>query len=51
MSLLVRTLLVWMLVLAILMAVEKNFAWGRHISTPLGIALLAWAALLVATHA
>jgi predicted metal-binding membrane protein len=36
----------WMLVLAALMAIEKNFAWGRHLSAPLGLALLAWGALL-----
>lgn len=41
----------WMLVLALAMAVEKNFAWGRHLSAPLGIALLAWAAWLLARHA
>ena len=41
----------WMLVLAVLMAVEKNFAWGRRISAPLGIALLGWAAVLLAMHA
>jgi predicted metal-binding membrane protein len=40
-----------MLALAVLMAVEKNFPWGRRLSTPLGVALLAWAAALVATHA
>ena len=38
----------WMLVLAALMAIEKNFAWGRHLSAPLGVALLAWGALLAA---
>lgn len=36
----------WMLLLAALMAVEKNLAWGRHLSTPLGLALLAWGAAL-----
>jgi predicted metal-binding membrane protein len=36
----------WMLVLAALMAVEKNLPWGRRLSTPLGIALLAGAAWL-----
>ncbi len=40
----------WMLVLAALMAIEKNFSWGRRISAPLGWALLGWAALLVATR-
>ena len=41
----------WMLVLAALMALEKNTRWGHRLSTPLGIALLAWSALLAATHA
>jgi predicted metal-binding membrane protein len=41
----------WMLLLAAVMAVEKNLPWGRRLSTPLGVALLAWAALLVATQA
>ena len=41
----------WMLVLAALMAIEKNFAWGPRLSAPLGVALLAWAALLVVFHA
>ena len=40
----------WMLLLAAVMAVEKNMPWGRHLSTPLGVALLAWAALLVASQ-
>lgn len=38
----------WMLVLAVVMAVEKNLPWGRRLSAPLGVALLAWAAVLVA---
>ncbi|HEY1392569.1 MAG TPA: DUF2182 domain-containing protein [Methylibium sp.] len=37
----------WMLVLAALMAVEKNFSWGQRISAPLGLALLAGSAALV----
>jgi predicted metal-binding membrane protein len=37
----------WMLLLAAAMAVEKNMPWGRRLSTPLGVALLGWAALLV----
>jgi predicted metal-binding membrane protein len=41
----------WMLLLAAVMAVEKNLPWGRRLSTPLGVALLAWAALLVVTRA
>ena len=40
----------WMLLLAAVMAVEKNMPWGRRISAPLGVALLAWAALLVASQ-
>ena len=41
----------WMLALAAVMAIEKNVAWGRRLSAPLGVALLAWAAVTVATHA
>lgn len=41
----------WMLLLAALMAIEKNLPWGRRLSAPLGFALLAWAALLVALRA
>lgn len=40
----------WMLLLAAVMAIEKNVHWGQRLSAPLGIALLAWAAILVATH-
>ena len=40
----------WMLMLAALMAIEKNVAWGHHLSAPLGVALLTWAGVLVATH-
>ena len=40
----------WMLVLAAVMAIEKNVPWGRRLSAPLGVALLAWAGLLVAYH-
>lgn len=43
--------LLWMLALAALMAVEKNVTWGARLSTPLGVALLAWAAATVAAHA
>jgi predicted metal-binding membrane protein len=32
----------WMLVLGALMAVEKNMPWGRRMSKPLGVLLLAW---------
>jgi predicted metal-binding membrane protein len=41
----------WMLLLAALMAIEKNLPWGRRLSAPLGFALLGWAALLVAVRA
>jgi predicted metal-binding membrane protein len=40
----------WMLALAAVMAVEKNVAWGRHLSAPLGAALVATGAVLVAAH-
>ena len=40
----------WMLLLAAVMAVEKNLPWGRRLSTPLGLALLAWAAWVVARN-
>jgi len=40
----------WMLVLACLMAIEKNMPWGRKISAPLGIGLLAWGCLIVLNH-
>jgi predicted metal-binding membrane protein len=41
----------WMLLLAAVMAIEKNVRWGRRLSAPLGLALLGWAVALVATHA
>lgn len=37
----------WMLVLGAVMAVEKNMPWGRRLSAPLGIALVAWGVVLV----
>jgi predicted metal-binding membrane protein len=37
----------WMLLLGAVMAAEKNLAWGRRLSAPLGVALLAWSAWLV----
>ena len=40
----------WMLLLAAVMAIEKNFPWGHRLSTPLGVALLGWAFVLVASH-
>jgi predicted metal-binding membrane protein len=42
--------LVWMLILALLMAVEKNVRWGRRLSKPVGVALLAWGAILLGLH-
>jgi predicted metal-binding membrane protein len=40
----------WMLALGTVMAIEKNVAWGRKLSQPLGGALIAWAALIVVSH-
>lgn len=40
----------WMLVLAALMAIEKNLPWGRRLTAPLGVALLAWSGALVVAH-
>jgi predicted metal-binding membrane protein len=40
----------WMLVLGAVMAIEKNAAWGRKLSKPLGLALIAGAALIVGGH-
>jgi len=34
--------LTWMMVLAMVMAVEKTAPWGRRLSTPLGIGLMGW---------
>jgi predicted metal-binding membrane protein len=41
----------WMLALAAVMAAEKNFRWGARLRTPLGVALIAWAAGLVLSGA
>jgi predicted metal-binding membrane protein len=41
--------LTWMLMLAVVMGVEKNVAWGRRISAPLGMALIAAALGLILT--
>jgi predicted metal-binding membrane protein len=38
--------LLWMMVLAAVMAIEKNMPWGRRLSAPLGIVLIGWAAVL-----
>jgi predicted metal-binding membrane protein len=40
----------WMLALAAVMAAEKNMPWGRRLRTPLGVALLAWAAVIALAH-
>lgn len=40
----------WMLLLAAVMATEKNVRWDRRLSTPFGLALLSWAAFMAVTH-
>jgi predicted metal-binding membrane protein len=40
----------WMLLLGAVMAAEKNLSWGRRLSAPLGIALLAGSAAIVADN-
>jgi len=40
----------WMLGLGAVMAVEKNMPWGRHLSRPLGAALLAAAMVISAEN-
>jgi predicted metal-binding membrane protein len=37
----------WMLLIAAIMATEKNVAWGRRLSAPLGIGLLLLSAAIV----
>jgi predicted metal-binding membrane protein len=39
-----------MLVLGTVIALEKNHPIGARLSTPLGIALLAWASVIVIEH-
>jgi predicted metal-binding membrane protein len=41
----------WMLVLGAVMAVEKNMPWGRRLSAPLGVALLAAGLVVVLVEA
>jgi predicted metal-binding membrane protein len=41
----------WMLLLGTVMVIEKNMPWGRKLSAPLGVALVAWGATLVAIGA
>jgi predicted metal-binding membrane protein len=43
--------LAWMLVLAAVMAFEKNHPLGRRLSAPLGAALVVWAGVLVLVQA
>ena len=40
----------WMLALGAMMAIEKNAAWGRWISQPLGFALIAGAAMIIVAN-
>jgi predicted metal-binding membrane protein len=42
--------LVWMLALAAVMAVEKNVSWGRRLTLPLGVLLIASGVAFVATE-
>ena len=41
----------WMLVLAAVMAAEKNLSWGRRLRTPLGLGLIGWAGAIVWVNA
>jgi len=41
----------WMLVLAAVMAAEKNLSWGRRLRAPLGFGLIGWAAAIVLANA
>jgi predicted metal-binding membrane protein len=40
----------WMLVLAAVMAAEKNLPWGRRLAAPVGVGLLAWAGAVIAAN-
>ena len=40
----------WMLVLAAVMAAEKNLPWGRRLRTPLGLGLIGWAGAIAIAH-
>ena len=40
----------WMLLIGAIMAIEKNAPWGRKLSTPLGVVLLAWGTLILLNH-
>jgi predicted metal-binding membrane protein len=37
----------WMLALGAVMAAERSFRWGRHLTIPLGVTFIAAAAALV----
>lgn len=39
--------LIWMMILAVVMGIEKNASWGRRLSAPLGIVLLLTAVTLL----
>ena len=39
--------LTWMMVLAIVMAVEKTVPWGRRLSAPVGVGLMGWGVMLL----
>jgi predicted metal-binding membrane protein len=41
----------WMLVLAAVMAAEKNLPGGRRLRTPLGLGLIGWAGAIIIAHA
>lgn len=38
---------VWMMLLGLVMAAEKNLSWGRRLAAPLGIGLVSWAGVIV----
>ena len=40
----------WMMALGLIMAAEKNLPWGHRLSTPLGLALIAWGLVVVAAN-
>jgi predicted metal-binding membrane protein len=40
----------WMLGLGAVMAVEKNFSWGRKLTASIGFALLGWGGLILITE-
>ncbi len=40
----------WMMGLGAVMAIEKNMSWGRRLSTPLGVGLLAWGFAIVGAN-